>query len=71
MLYAIHVVSVVLGLAGAGLVSSGRSRLGQGVWIPANLLWIWWSLAFGDLWGAGLFGVYLVLAVIGVSRKRK
>jgi hypothetical protein len=65
-----HAVSVALGVAGAACVARGAAVLGQALWIPANLLWIHWCVTMSDWWGAGLFGVYLGLAIAGVARAR-
>lgn len=68
ILYYLHVLAVILALAGAWCIAMCRPVLGQAIWIPSNLLWVVVSIFHGDLWSGLQFGVFLFFAITGVAR---
>ena len=66
--------AVVLGMAGAALVSSrsqGIRRIGFGAWIVGNLLWVIDATVEGNTYMMILFGFYWVTAALGLMNARE
>lgn len=60
-----EIIATILSLVGNVFIVF-QNKIGFGVWIISNALWIKFGLKEKHYWMAGLFGFYTLLAIVGL-----